>query len=163
IAVLPLAFLAARRLMPAVRGEATMSGLCAVALLAFSPVAIDVSTQVRMYSGVAACAALVALAAPLVAYRAAGAGWGPWICSGSAALAALYLHPFTAYWVAAFALATGAPALAARGTRARWLVTHAAVAIAFLPGLRSTLGQARELTLGGRVPWGTTPGWTELV
>jgi hypothetical protein len=163
IAVLPLAFFAARRLTPEAAGGGATSGLAAVALLAFSPVAIDVSTQVRMYSGVAACAALVSLAAPLLAYRAEDAGWGPWICYGSAALAALYLHPFTVYWVAAFALATGAPALAARATRARWLVAHAAIAIAFLPGLRATLAQARELTLGGRVPWGTTPGWLELL
>src|SRR5689334_15918127 len=65
VLLIPLGYFAARKISsPSAGAEA--AGLCAAALLASSPVAVDLATQARGYSALAACSALCALAVALV-------------------------------------------------------------------------------------------------
>jgi hypothetical protein len=157
--IIPLSFLAGRRLAP--RGDPAArdaAGLCAAGLAATAPLFIEVSTQARMYSAVSAVA--VGLAAAALSATSSEGRHRAWILYGCAAVLLLYLHSFSAFLVAGFGLATGVAVLLARRQRLRWLVTQLAIAVLFLPGLVFIRQQVRAV--GSRLPWSARPTRGEL-
>lgn len=146
--LIPVAFAAAWRLSD---GSAA-AALAAATAAAFSPVLVDLSTQVRPYAG-------VALATAVMAYSVAGlerSGKG-WIAYTIGAAVGFYLHALFATTIAAFAVGTIVIAVRRHALR-RWLFAHAVLFVVLVPGLLFLSQQVRGLTIaGGRIPWGTTP------
>src|SRR5262249_8891192 len=136
--------------------SAEVAGLAAAALLAFSPVAVDLATQARGYSGVAASAALCALAIGLISERKQRRSWALYAVG---AVILYYLHSVGIYLIAGFGVATLAWALRDRSQLPSWAVTQLAVGAALLPGLAFLRAQLRILTpdTNGRLAWGMPP------
>ncbi|HJZ84368.1 MAG TPA: hypothetical protein VKN99_04315 [Polyangia bacterium] len=158
LALIPLCYAAARRLAARPgQGDGAEAGLAAAALVAFSPLAIDLATQVRMYSGVAAGAAALCWAAGGATERPGARAWATY---AAIALALLYLHATSLTLIVGVAMVTLALVVRRRDLRAGWLVAHLSIAIGFVPGW--LLARATVQIVGARLPWGNVPSLASL-
>lgn len=143
IGLIPLSFVLGR----ALTGGNSPSGLALATWVAFAPIVVDAATQARPYSLLLFAVALLALAFNRVACTSTGWGW-----YALASVSVLYLHTLAASVLAAFAILL--LVVSRRRFTSRWLVWHAALAVAAVPALLLIMAQVRGLTEAGRIPWG---------
>ena len=150
IVLIPVAGLAAQSIAGSV-----LAALVTMALVACSPVAIELSSQVRMYSiiGLAAASATLSLSRALRGNR-----WAWWSLYAASITLAILLHPLTAAWVFAFAVISAVDVVRRRHLLLPWIAVHGVSLILIAPTAIGVHERVGQLTNGsGQIPWALPP------